>query len=425
MFQSKLFFKTEKEVPRDLEAQSHKFLYRGGFINQLTTGSYNFLPLGWRVHRKIENIIREEMEGINAQEVLLPSMIPRKLWEKTNRWNKMDPPLFKLKDRRQNEFGLGSTHEEVITEMAKLYIQSYKNLPISLFQIQNKFRNEMRFTGGLLRTREFIMKDLYSFHQDRKDLDKYFDTVIKSYVRIFKRCGLFAIKSEASGAGFTQKEAKTYEFQVKSDAGEDKVIFCKKCNFAANAEITTLKNGDKCPECAGKLEQINTIEVAHTFTLGAKYSQALNLYFTDKKGVQKLVEMGCYGIGLGRLLSTIVEVCYDERGIIWPTEVAPFDVHLIPINSRKALLDKKIIEVSKMIYAALQEAGIDVLYDDRKDKSPGEKFADSDLIGIPKRVVVSEKTMEENSLEVKERNKTKGKLVKLAGFVKYIIKDKR
>ena len=342
MLQSQLFLRIIKEISKEIEAESCKLLLRGGFIHQLTTGAYSFLPLGWRCHQKIENIIREEMNAISGQEVSLPAMTPKELWQKTNRWNFMDPPLFKIRDRRGNEFALASTHEEVITKLAKSYIGSYKDLPAVLYQIQNKFRNEMRFTGGLLRTREFIMKDLYSFHQDERDLSRYFNKVVKTYQKIFRRCGLQAIKSEASGAGFTEKRMKTYEFQVKAEVGEDRIIFCPKCNFAANIEVTQFKAGDKCPKCKEVLERINAIEVGHAFTLGTKYSQALDLYFIDKRGNKKLPVMGCYGIGLGRLMATIVEVHHDKKGIIWPEEVAPFDLHLIPIFLGKKKIDQKI-----------------------------------------------------------------------------------
>jgi len=416
MRQSKLFTKTLKETPKEAEAISYKLLARADFISQLASGIYSFLPLGFKVQKKIEGIIRTEMEKIGAQEVILPSLQPKEIWQKTNRWEKMQPPLFKLKDLHKKEFALGSTHEEVITKLAKERIQSYKDFPLSLFQIQTKFRNELRFTGGLLRTKEFLMKDLYSFHQDERDLENYFEKVINAYQRIFKRCNLEAIKSEASGGPFTEPEAKTYEFQIPANAGEDKIIFCQKCQFAKNVEITDLKEGQICPECKKNLlEKIRTIEVGHCFNLGERYSKAFNFYFLDKKGQKKLVKMGCYGIGLGRLMATIVEKNHDEKGIIWPKEVSPFDFHLILIGK-----NKKIINFAEKIYQNLQKWDKEVLYDERIDKSPGEKFAEADLIGIPYRLVISEKTLKQNSLEIKRRDTQKLRLVKIQNFKKYV-----
>lgn len=418
MLLSKFFLKTRKDTPKGVDAISHKLLLRGGFADQVSSGSFCFLPLGWRVHQKIANIIREEMNKIEGQEVYLTTLIPKELWQKIGRWETMDPPLFRVKDRHQQEFGLGSTHEEVITKIAKSYIKSYKDLPIALYQIQNKFRNEMRFNGGLLRTREFMMKDLYSFHQDEKDLERFFDKVVVTYEKIFKRCGLNAIKSEASGAGFAEKGAKTYEFQVEAGIGEDKVIFCPKCKWASNIEICSQKKGEDCPRCKATLEEIKTIEVGHTFMLGTKYSKPLHLYFKDKQGNDNVVFMGCYGIGLGRLMATIIEKNHDEKGIIFPKAVAPFDFYLIPLDSQNLRLKSQIKKVTNDVYRALQKQGFEVLYDDREDKSVGEKFADCDLIGIPERIVISEKTLAQNSVEVKKRKEKKGKLVKINNIIR-------
>jgi len=406
MRRSQLFSKTLKKTPKEAEIASHKLLLRGDFISQLASGIYSFLPLGHRVHRKIKEVVREEMNAIDGQEVFLPSLQPKEIWQKTDRWDHMDPPLFKIKDRHKKEFALGPTHEEVITDLLKGRVQSYKDLPVYLYQIQTKFRNEMRFTGGLLRTREFAMKDLYSFHPDEKDLDKFFNKVLSAYGKIFKRCGLKAIKSEASGGVFTKE--KTYEFQVMSKEGEDKIIYCPKCNWAANLEVRKAKG--RCPECKGKLVKKNSIEVGHTFRLGTKYSKALNLYFRDKKGEKKPVVMGCYGIGLGRLMATIVEINHDEKGIIWPKEVAPFQVHLIQIEN-----SKKVKKAAEKLYLKLDN----VLYDDRVDKTAGEKFAEADLIGIPIRLVMSEKTLKKNCVEIKKRGRARAKLVKIKGVLTF------
>lgn len=414
MKQSQLFYKTLKKAPKEAKVASHKLLLRGDFISQLASGIYNLLPLGYRVHKKIENIIREEMNAIGGQEVFLPALQPKEIWQKTNRWDHMDPPLFKLKDRHKREFALGSTHEEVVTDLVKNRVQSYKDLPICLYQIQTKFRNEMRFTGGLLRTREFVMKDLYSFHQDKQNLDKFFNKVLSAYDRIFKRCGLKALRSEASGGVFTKD--KTYEFQALSEVGEDRIIYCPKCKWATNLEVAKVKAGQKCPECKkGKLINSNSIEVGHTFKLGIKYAKALNLYFIDKKGVKRPVVMGCYGIGLGRLMGVVAELNNDKDGIIWPKEIAPFQIHLLQIENTK-----KVKEGSEKLYQILQTANFEVLYDDRKDRTPGEKFAEADLIGIPYRIVISEKTLKKNSVEIKKRREKRVKFVKIKQAIRAI-----
>jgi len=406
MLQSKLFAKTKKSLAKSFETESFKLLYKGDFIDQLASGIFSLLPLGLRVHRKIENIIREELQKIGAQEVYLPALQPKSIWEASNRWKTMDPPLFKLKDRHQKEFTIAPTHEEVITKLVQERVSSYKDLPIALFQIQVKFRNELRFFGGLLRAREFIMKDLYSFHTDQEDFRKYYQKVIKAYFRIFKRCKLKSVLTEASGAGFTNEI--THEFQVLVPAGQDWVFYCPHCEFAQNREISKLKAGDKCPRCKkGEIELKRGIEIANIFPLGDKYSKAFNLKFKDKDGKDKYVIMGCYGIGVGRLMATIVEVWHDENGIIWPEEIAPYFVHLVPLEFNIS----KVKQVSLKLYQDLQKLGIEVLCDDRKDKSPGEKLKDADLIGIPWRVVISKKTVKSGKIEIKKRCAKSSKLV--------------
>ncbi len=413
MRQSTLFLKTKKKASGEAKIASHKLLLKADCISQLASGIYSYLPLGYRVHKKIEKIIREELDAIGGQEVFLPTLQPKELWQKSNRWDNMNPPLFKLKDRRKRSFALGPTHEEVITDLVKDRVQSYKDLPFSLYQIQNKFRDELRATGGLLRAREFVMKDLYSFHRDAEDLSRFFKKVILAYKKIYKRCGLNVLTSEASGEGFT--EQKTYEFQVLSEVGEDKIIYCPVCGWAANLEMDRVKAGQRCPNKDGKLVKANSIEVGHTFKLGTKYSEAFNLYFTDKDGEKKPVEMGCYGIGIGRLMATIVQVNYDDLGIIWPLEVAPFLIHLVQIEN-----NLKVRKEAEKLYNKLKKEDIEVLYDDRKEKTPGEKFADVDLIGIPLRIVVSEKTMGEGSFEVKSRSEKKTKLIKKDKLISFL-----
>lgn len=411
MKQSELFAKIKKEPPKDAESISHKYLARGDFIDQTASGIYSFLPLGWRVHQKIENIIRQEMLFIGGQEVFLPVLTPKKFWLETGRWETIDPPLFKFKDRHGAELALGPTHEEIITDLVRQRTKSYRDLPLYLFQIQDKFRNEMRATGGLLRVREFIMKDLYSFHGSKEDAVKFYEKVKSAYSRIFKRCGLKPAAVEADPG--TIGGEMSHEFMVLSETGEDKVLLCKKCGFAGNIEkFHDIKN---CPECGSALEKFSSIESAHAFYLGTKYSGVMGANFFDENGKQKPIIMGCYGIGLGRLMATIVEVNHDQQGIMWPPEVAPFTAHLLSIGQ-----STKVRTASEKIYKNLKEQSIDILYDDRKEKTPGEKFAEADFIGIPIRLVVSEKTLAQNSVEVKERKDNKIKLVKISQIAKHV-----
>ncbi len=407
MRQSQLFYKTKKQAPKDIEAISHQLLYRGDFIDQLGSGIYSFLPLGWLVHQKIAQIIREEMFNIGGQEVFLPSLHPKNIWQKSGRWETMNPPLYKLKDSHKKDFALGSTHEEVMAKIAKERVSSYKDLPFALFQIQTKFRNELRYTGGLLRTREFVMKDLYSFHADEKDFEKYYEIAAKSYLKIFKKCGLSAVRVKASGGGFTAEF--TDEFQALTPVGEDTIIFCSKCGFAQNKEITKLKRGDKCPKCGAILKQEKGIEIGNIFPLGTKYSKPFDLSFIDKNGKKKLIIMASYGIGIGRLMAAIVEAHHDDRGIVWPKNVSPYLVHLLPIDMR----ERQIITQAEKIYRDLQKQGIEVLYDDRQDASTGEKLAESDLFGIPYRILISKKTLKKKSIELKERTKIKPRFIKI------------
>lgn len=409
MHYSHLFGRTLKKIPKEAETISHKLLIKAGFIDKaLTAGVYSLLPLGWRVYKKIEQIIREEMNAIGGQELFMPTLQPKSLWEETDRWEHMDPPLFKLKDRHKKELCLGPTHEEVITDIVRRFVTSYRDLPLSLYHIQNKFRNEMRATGGLLRVREFVMKDLYSFHSDAKDLDDYYWQVIRAYKKIFSRCGFEVKILEASGGSIGGEV--THEFMMLCPTGEDRVVCCSKCDWAANFEIA--EKVKKCKKCGSAVEIKRGIENGHVFKLGTKYSQAMKATYVDKKGKQRLIWMGCYGIGLGRLLATIVEGHHDEKGIIWPRSVAPFDVHLIKLKAKsekRKTAAKNLKLFAENVYRELAAVGIEVLYDDREDVSAGEKFADADLIGIPVRLVVSEKT--KDKIEWKERNKEKMELL--------------
>lgn len=399
MFQSTLFGYTLKEAPREAESPSHRYLTRGAYINQLGSGIYSLLPLGYRVYKKIEGIIREEINAVGGQELLMPSLQPGTLWKETGRWETIDPPLFKLQDRHEKTLALGSTHEEVVTDLARTYIRSYRDLPCAVYQIQTKFRNEMRATGGLLRVREFIMKDLYSFHATPEDLDQYYELVKQAYLRIYKRCGVNALPIGASSGSIGGNSSN--EFACIAHSGEDKIAVCSNCNFAANVEI--MEKHDTCLQCGHAINLQHAIEVGHIFKLGTKYSEKMNATFIDEQGKKQELIMGCYGIGIGRLLATAVEVHHDDKGIIWPLSIAPFHVHLIPLTNKKNT-EGTIEKTSLSLYEHLQKRGIDVLYDDRPGLTAGEKFNDSDLLGIPIRLVVSEKTLACDSVELKLRS---------------------
>ncbi len=400
MFQSKFFAKTLRDIPKEAITKNHQLLLKGCYINQLISGVWTLNPLGLRVLKKIESIIREEINNIGGQEIFMPALQPRELWGRSGRWEKMDPPLFKFKDRHDKWLTLGSTHEEVVTDLAAQYVKSYKDLPLALYQIQNKFRNEMRSSGGLLRVREFVMKDLYSFHINKEDLDQYYEKAKQAYLEIYKRCSLKVIPVEASSG--TIGGNCSHEFMVLSGSGEDKIAVCEKCNWGANSEI--LKGKYFCPHCGRELQAASSIEAGHIFKLGAIYSEKMGLSFMDADGKQKPVIMGCYGIGVGRLMAIIVECLSDEKGIVWPKSVAPFDVHLLCLDTKDKDINKKTTE----IYNNLIEAGFDVLFDDR-DESASVKLKDADLIGIPTRLVISQKTG--NKVEYKERANSKIELL--------------
>ena len=407
MRQSLLFTKTRKQPPRGEESINAKLLEQAGFVRKEMAGVYNFLPLGWRVMKKIENILREEITAIDGQEVSMSSLQPKESWVKTGNWDANDI-LFKFKAfYSKNEYVLGPTHEEVIAPLMKEFVESYKDLPKYVFQIQNKFRDERRAKSGLLRGREFLMKDLYSFNIDDKEAEGYYLKAKKAYEKIYKKVGLKAIYTYAAGGTFAKY---SNEFQVLADAGEDTIHICDKCDIAINQEI--IEEQKVCPECnSKKLRKESAIEVGNIFKLKTKFSKPFGLSYKDEKGESHDVVMGCYGIGLSRLMGTIVEVSHDEKGIIWPSSVAPFYVHLI------ALLGGE--KVAEEMYKEFVKRDIEVLYDDREASTPGEKLVDSDLIGIPTRVVVSKRTLEKDSVEIKKRSAKKETLVKLGKMDKY------
>lgn len=374
-------------------------------------GVYTWLPLGLRVLRKVEQIVREEMDAIGGQEIFMPSLQPKEYWETTNRWMGVDI-LFKLNSQTGKEYALGCTHEEVVTPLAQKFVASYKELPFATYQINTKFRDELRAKSGVLRGREFRMKDMYSFHTTQESLTEFYNRALDAYVNAFTRCGMNVKVVQASGGIFTQNVS--HEFQALTDAGEDVLVACPDCSFGQNTEIATMKVGDACPKCNGTLAQMKGVEVGNIFDLGTKYSDAFNFNFTNEQGEQQRVLMGCYGIGTSRLVGAIVETSHDDKGIIWPKSVAPFAVHLVSIVGKST--DGKVMDEAKKLYDALTAAGVEVLWDDR-DVSAGAKFADADLLGMPLRVVVSEKTLAENEVEWKARTSDEATRVPIANVI--------
>ena len=553
---SKLFGKTLREVPAEAETVSHQLLLRAGMVNQLAAGVYSYLPLAWRVFNKIEDIIREEMDSAGGQELSLPVLQPLELWQETGRDRAFGKGLFTLSDRRERSLALGPTHEEVIIQLVSHNVQSYRDLPQLLYQIQTKFRDEPRPRGGLLRVREFIMKDLYSFDVDEQGLDLSYNRMLQAYQDIYNRCGLPALIVEADSGAIGGKDS--HEFMVVTESGEDEIICCLDCQYAANAEkaqsvkdkidngaplpieevatpgaasieevsaflkvppshtikavfyiadgaltfvvirgdlevnevklknvlkcaelrlaaeaevgeagivagaaspvgldnikviaddsvtlgtnfvaggnkqethlrnvnyprdfkaevvadIARARDGDKCLRCGGKLSSTHGIEVGHVFKLGTFLTEKLGALFIDEKGVSHPIVVGCYGIGLGRLLAAAIEQNHDDKGIIWPLPIAPYHIYLCPLYREES----KVSEVAEKLYAELESAGLEVLFDDRRD-SPGIKFNDADLLGIPLRVTISPRTLEKGSVELKRRAEKESELVLLEGIV--------
>jgi prolyl-tRNA synthetase len=553
---SKLFGKTQRELPAEAETTSHQLLLRAGMIQPLAAGIYSYLPLGWRVLKKIENIIRDEMDKAGGQEVNLPVLQPFELWQQSGRDRALGKVLFTLSDRRERKLALGPTHEEVITELAKYNVQSYRDLPLLLYQIQVKFRDEPRPRGGLIRVREFLMKDLYSFDTDEAGLDISYQKMDQAYRNIFERCGLPTMLVEADSGAIGGKDSR--EFMVVAENGEDEIIYCENCHYAANAEkavsvkgkidngkplpveevatpgagsieevarflkidhshtlkavfyiadgrlvfivirgdldvnelklnnqlktselrlaseeevikaglvagaaspvglkgfkviaddsvnsgtnfvaggnkpethlknvnyprdfkadivadIASAKAGDRCPGCGGRLVSTRGIEVGHIFKLVTSYSEKFGATFIDEKGESRPLVMGCYGLGLSRLMAAVIEQNHDEKGIIWPPSLTPYQLYLCPLYKENT----KVAKVAEKLYTELEAAGFEVLFDDRPE-SPGVKFNDADLLGIPLRVTVSPRTLEKKSVEIKKRAEKEAELVPLDGVV--------
>ena len=558
---SSLFGKTLKEIPSEADTASHRLLLRTGMIQQVAAGVYSYLPLGWRVLKKIEQIIREEMDKAGGQELMLPSLQPFELWEKSGRYPAFGKTLFMITDRREHTLVLGPTHEEVITDLVAHFVQSYRDLPLLLYQIQNKFRDEPRPRGGLLRVREFIMKDLYSFHTEEADLDRTYQEMIQAYKNVYARCGLPAVIVEADSGAIGGKES--HEFMLIAETGEDGIVYCRTCDYAANLEkaqskkpkfdmkaplpveeistpniktieevanfvgvpphqtlkavfysaddelvfavirgdlevnetklrnllksselrlatetevsaaglvagaaspvglkrikiiaddsitlganfvagankpdthlknvnyprdfevsvmtdIATARPNDGCPKCSGKLFSSLGIEVGHVFKLGTFLSEKLGASFLDQNGVSRPIIMGTYGIGLGRLLAAAIEQNHDDKGIIWPLSIAPYQVYLCPLR----LENPDVAKAAEKVYKELTNKKIEVLFDDRDD-SPGVKFNDADLLGIPLRLTISPRTLQSQSIELKWRKEKQAELIPLGEIASKIAK---
>jgi len=413
---SKYFLPTTRKVPSDAKVPSHILSIRAGLIRQVSRGVYNILPFGYRVVRKIEKIVRDELDKIGAQEILMPVIQPAELWKETGRWSEYGPELMRLKDRLGRDMCLGPTHEELITELIRKEVNSYKQLPINLYQIQVKFRDEIRPRFGLLRGREFIMKDAYSFHANWEDLDKTYIDMKKVYSNIIERCGLDYRIVEAESGIIGGKI--NHEFMVLADTGEEDIFYCSKCDFAAKKDyddFTLLQVEDKCPKCGSELIESKGIEVGHIFQLGTKYSDSMKAYFLDKEGNQKPFIMGCYGFGITRLLSAAIEQKHDENQITWPISISPFKFHLILVNPH----NKKLKQIAEEIYKYLIENSIDVLYDDR-ETSAGIKFNDADLIGIPMIGIIGNQTLKTNKIEIKNKIESKKDSISKENILNYI-----
>jgi prolyl-tRNA synthetase len=417
MRQSKLFTKTKKEVPADEISKNAELLIRGGFIYKEMAGVYSYLPLGLRVLNKIENIIREEMNAIGGQEITMTALQNPELWKKTDRWDEKKVDVwFKTKLKNDTELGLGFTHEEPLTNMMKNYISSYRDLPCYVYQFQTKFRNETRAKSGVMRTREFTMKDLYSFSKDEKEHLEFYEKAKGAYQNIFKRAGIghLTYLTFASGGFFSKF---SHEFQTVTSTGEDTIYINEENNIAINKEVFT-EDVKKDLNFGDKFKESKAVEVGNIFTLGTRFSEALDLTYQTEKGDKKPVFMGSYGIGPARLMGTVVETLSDDKGIIWPESIAPFIVHLLALGEDEAVWTE-----ANKVYESLSKAGIEVLFDDRTGLSAGEKFSDADLLGLPYRAVVSVRSIKENGIELKKRTEEKGRIISLDELQKICSKN--
>ena len=405
MLFSKLLLPTLKEAPQEAEVVSHQLMLRAGMIRKVASGIYTWLPLGLKVLKKIENIVREEMDASGAQEVFMPMVQPKELWEKTSRWEKMGPELLRIKDRHKRDFCLGPTHEEVITDIIRTNVKSYKELPLNIYQIQTKFRDEVRPRYGIMRGREFLMKDAYSFNIDEESLQETYLIMRETYKKVLERIGLeYKISAADSGAiGGDSSE----EFHVLADNGEDTIAVSDSAEFAINSELLLKEGeninsleGEPSPDGNGTIQIKKGIEVGHIFKLGKLYAKSMKANVLNAEGKASTLYMGCYGIGVSRLVAAAIEQNFDEKGIIWPHSIAPFDINIISIGHNK---DQEITTASIKLYEELSKMNYSVLLDDRKD-GYGTKIKDSELIGIPLNIVIGKNYLENKEVELIGRN---------------------
>jgi prolyl-tRNA synthetase len=413
MRQSQLFTKTQKEAPADEVSRNAELLIKAGFINKEMAGVYSYMPLGLRVLNNIQKIIREEMNAIGGQEITLTALQERETWEPTNQWDDAQVDVwFKTKLKNDTELGLAVTHEAAMTKMLKNFIQSYRDLPQYIYQFQTKFRNETRAKSGIMRTREFIMKDLYSFDIDEKAHNEFYEKSKIAYKNVFKRVGIGHITylTFASGGMFAPF---SHEFQTLTSSGEDTIFVDESKGIAVNKEVNNDEVLAKLGIDKANLVEHRAVEVGNIFTLGTRFSDALDLKYQTEEGEKKSVFMGSYGIGPGRLMGTIVETLSDDKGIIWPEAVAPFKVHILALGE-----DDTVSTKANELYTDLVAKGVEVLFDDRKGMTAGEKFADADLLGMPYRVVVSTRSLKDGGYEIKKRTEEKGKVVSKEDLIK-------
>jgi len=416
---SQLFTKTSKDTVADASSKNADLLVRAGFINKTMAGVYSFLPLGLKVLKHIEQIVREEMDRAGGQEVLMSAFSPREYWEKTGRWDQATfDALFHVPAAGDQEYALNPTHEEVVVPLVQQYVQSYRDLPFACYQIQTKFRNELRAKSGILRGREFLMKDMYSFHTDAEDLDRFYAEIQSAYDKIFERLGLTekTYLTYATGGSFSQY---SHEYQVLLKEGEDTIFISEEAekqgkHIAVNGEIFE-KGKTVCPETGGKdFRETKASEAANIFKLGTKFSEPFKLTYADKEGKKHAIIMGCYGIGISRLMGVIAEAFADDKGLVWPSSVAPAQVHIVPIaKDEKEEAFQKALELENH----LKESGTPYLFDDRLKSSVGSRLADADLIGVPTRIVISAKSLEQGGVEVKERKKDETRIFEMKEII--------
>ena len=405
---SKSGINTTKNIPNDAEIISHILMIRSGMIKKLASGLYTWMPLGLKILRKIENIIRSEMDKINALELLMPAVQPSELWKESGRWDKYGPELLRIQDRHEREFCFGPTHEEIITDIARKEIKSYKQLPVTYYQIQTKFRDEIRPRFGVMRAREFLMKDAYSFHENEECLNKTYNIIFEAYKKCFDKIGFEYKVVNADNGQIGGSES--HEFHVIAENGEDQLIFSDSSDYAINAELfsETPKEGDACPDGSGKIKIKRGIEVGHIFKLGKNYSESMNAMVANKNNENVKMIMGCYGIGVSRIAAAAIEQSNDKNGIIWPKSIAPFELSIISIGYTK---EQKIKNYTDSLYKRLKEIKIDLLLDDR-DISPGNMFSDADLIGIPNKLIIGRKLLQDGEIEFKNRRLDKTSTIK-------------